>query len=398
MKKFSALLMSIVLLALCFIPSTAFAKSQKIEPENSDKIKLHFVAWGDPQVSNYLKEREPFLISSAKDVKENKTGRIDALVLAGDITENSIPDEWSWVYDDIKDMGVKNYINATGNHDIRMHEYDTAKASFVNFTNDLNRRAGSKLRIKKLSYSYTIRGFKFIVLGSDEILLEEAELSDKQLKWLDKELKSAQKKHHPTFVIAHQPLKDTHGLPDTWGTAIKSAGSIGAQSDKLKKIMNKYPNTIFITGHLHTGFSKKYTYQKIGNIHSVNLPSLGVENKDGDYNENGIGYMVEVYNNEVVFRARNFDKSKYMPKYNIRINLYVKNVKLSKSTYKYDGKAKKPKVTVTDVYGKKVSPKYYTVKYSKGRKKPGKYKVKVVFKGKYKNAPSVTKTFKIKKK
>ena len=396
MKKIISLLISAAMLTACFIPFGAAAQTQKIKPLDEKKIKLHFAAWGDPQVSNYLKEREPYLITSSADLTNNVDKKLDALVLAGDITENSLNEEWEWVYDDIKDVKVKNFINATGNHDIRIHEYPVVKGSFVYFTNRLNKRAGSKLRIKKLNYSYTVNGYKFIVLGSDSASFEEADLSKKQLKWLNKELKSAYKKNHPTFVIAHQPLKNTHGLPETWGSPINSAGSIGNQSDEVKKIMNKYPNTIFITGHLHSGFGK-YTYQRIGNIYSVNLPSLGVDNENGTYNEHGIGYLVEVYDGKVVFRARNFDKGVYVPEYDIKINLYIKKVKLSKKTYKYDGKVKTPKITVKASNGKNVSKKYYTVKYQKGRKKPGKYKVTVKFKGKYKKAGTITKTFTIKK-
>ncbi len=396
MKRIISLLISAAMLTACFIPFGAAAQTQKIKPLDETKVKLHFAAWGDPQVSNYLKEREPYLITSSADLTNNVDKKLDALVLAGDITENSLNEEWEWVYDDIKDVKVKNFINATGNHDIRIHEYPVVKGSFVYFTNRLNKRAGSKLRIKKLNYSYTVNGYKFIVLGSDSASFEEADLSKKQLKWLNKELKSAYKKNHPTFVIAHQPLKNTHGLPETWGSPINSAGSIGNQSDDVKKIMNKYPNTIFITGHLHSGFGK-YTYQRIGNIYSVNLPSLGVDNENGTYNEHGIGYLVEVYDGKVVFRARNFDKGVYVPEYDIKINLYIKKVKLSKKTYKYDGKVKTPKITVKASNGKNVSKKYYTVKYQKGRKKPGKYKVTVKFKGKYKKAGTITKTFTIKK-
>ncbi len=394
MKKFAAILVSIFI--LCALLPVSAAAAEPIQPE-ADGVKLHFFAWGDPQVSHYLTKREPFLIASSKDVKENQAAPIDALVIAGDITENSIDREWSWVYNDIKDIGVKNYIAATGNHDIRLHRYSDVINSFTSFTNGLNEGVGSPLRISRLHYSYTINGYTFIVLGSDLSTLEEAELLSPQLNWLKIELKKAYKAHHPTFVVIHQPLKDTHGLPDTWGSPIKSAGSVGPQSDKLKKILNTYPNTVLITGHLHTGFGK-YNYERIGNIYSVNLPSLCVDCENGEYNDNGIGYTVEAYNNRVVFRARDFDNGAYLPKYNITINLYVRKVKLEKKTYVYDGRVKTPKVTVYNSSGKKVDKKYYTVKYQKGRKNPGKYKVKIVFKGKYKKALPITKTFKIVKK
>ncbi len=62
----------------------------------------------------------------------------------------------------------------------------------------------------------------------------------------------------------------------------------------------------------------------------------------------------------------------------------IAEVSLSNYKYNYDGKSKKPTVTVKDSAGKKISEEYYTVKYSSGRKKAGKYKVRVKFKGLYK--------------
>ena len=57
---------------------------------------------------------------------------------------------------------------------------------------------------------------------------------------------------------------------------------------------------------------------------------------------------------------------------------------LSKYTYNYDGKAKKPTVTVfTDTDGTRISKDHYTVKYPAGRKKMGTYTVTVTLKGKY---------------
>ena len=62
---------------------------------------------------------------------------------------------------------------------------------------------------------------------------------------------------------------------------------------------------------------------------------------------------------------------------------YPKTIKLSKTSYVYDGKAKKPGVTVKGADGKTVAAKNYKVTYSKGRKNIGKYTVTVKFKGEY---------------
>ena len=72
----------------------------------------------------------------------------------------------------------------------------------------------------------------------------------------------------------------------------------------------------------------------------------------------------------------------------------ISSVKLSATTYKYDGKTKTPSVTVKDSAGKKlVKNRDYTVSYASGRKSAGQYSVKITFKGNY--SGSKTLTFKI---
>lgn len=56
---------------------------------------------------------------------------------------------------------------------------------------------------------------------------------------------------------------------------------------------------------------------------------------------------------------------------------------LSKLSYTYSGAVRTPSVKVFDSVNKEISSKYYTVKYASGRKKVGKYKITVTFKGKY---------------
>ena len=74
--------------------------------------------------------------------------------------------------------------------------------------------------------------------------------------------------------------------------------------------------------------------------------------------------------------------------------LSSKKVKLSATSYNYNGKVKKPSVTVRNVKGKKLTVgKDYTVTYSKGRKNVGIYTVMVTGKGSY--SGTVEKTFKI---
>ena len=69
---------------------------------------------------------------------------------------------------------------------------------------------------------------------------------------------------------------------------------------------------------------------------------------------------------------------------------YPKTFKLSKTSYVYDGKTKKPTIKITDVKGKTVTSENYTVSYAKGRKNVGKYKVTVNMKGNYEGKKTLT--------
>ena len=68
----------------------------------------------------------------------------------------------------------------------------------------------------------------------------------------------------------------------------------------------------------------------------------------------------------------------------------IGKITLSKTKYVYDGKVKKPSVSVKDNNGKKISASNYTVKYQSGRKNVGKYSVKITFvNGKYKGSKTL---------
>ena len=287
------------------MPSTA----DPIKPADNSS-KLTFAALADPQVSNYMMDRYVYFEQASADLKASQG--LDAVLLAGDIAENGLDMEYQLVLDHIGGMDVR-YIACVGNHDIRLRNYNSTCKRFNGFVNALNNDTDADC----LHHSEFINGIKFIILGSDRTEFEESYLGEEQLKWLDDEL--AAQNGALTFVVVHQPLKLTHGLPQVWNSPIDSAGSIGNQSDDLKTILNKYNNIILLTGHEHTGFGP-YTYEKIGNFDSVNLPSMCCTNADGDYNEYGQGYIVEVYEDSVLFRARDMIKGEWLPQYDIRIS------------------------------------------------------------------------------
>lgn len=300
-------------------PYVAPSTKAPINVLDEEDVKMTFVALSDTQISNYLLEREPVMHGISDDLC-NSAVDFDALIVAGDITENGLKCEYENVENYLKYTPVKNFLMATGNHDIRLRDYSQVVSSFTSFSNKLNSDKGSNLEIDSLHYLYEINDYTFIVLGSDKQMFEETYVSDSQLAWLDSSLEVATADSKPVFVVIHQAIKNTHGLPGTWSAFVPDGGSVGEQSDEIETILNKYDNVILLSGHMHTGFGE-FTYEKIGNIHSVNLPTACANNSNGTYNDSGIGYVAEVYEDEVVFRARDFDDGIYLPDYDISIDV-----------------------------------------------------------------------------
>ena len=268
-----------------------------IETKNPDDVQATMALIADPQISNYMFGRYPVFMAATEDLHNSKA-KFDAVIGVGDIAENGLSVEYQLVYDKLSGLDTR-YIMATGNHDIRLRIYEQSVNTFTHFANTLN---GDK-SMDSFHFSERINGYKVIVLGSDKTVFEEAYLSDAQLEWMNDEVKAENGK--PVFVILHQPLKATHNVEVAWNSPFEGGGTVGAQSIAVKSILSKYDNVFLITGHLHSGFGPD-SYNNVDGIHSINLPSLTIENKDGTYNNAGTGYILEVYEDEVIFRARDF--------------------------------------------------------------------------------------------
>ncbi len=319
--KLFALIMSVV---YSFNGGVVAPSTDDVIKAAKPDAKLVFATVADPQVSNYMFGRYQSFQEACIDLRNAE--RLDAIVGVGDIAENGLAEEYKLAYDEFAPIDTR-FIMATGNHDIRLRAYSQSTNRIYKFIDALNGEETIADRVYsegKLAYSEVVNGYKFIVMGSDKTEFEEAYISNEQLEWLDNEL--AGEKGKPVFVVLHQPLKLTHNLPTTWGNGTnKEAGSVGEQSDDIKAILAnraKDSTVILITGHLHAGFSQ-YSYEKIDGFHSINVPALSIENKDGEEGGNGSGltYIVEVYKNEVVFRARNCRTGEWLPKWDTKIAL-----------------------------------------------------------------------------
>ncbi len=240
-----------------------------------------------------------------KDI-DNSEINFDALLIAGDISELGDDISYELMWDSLGETEIENILLATGNHDVRV-AYDLRTEQIIDKTDSF---LGTE--IDKPYYSYDINGYTFIVMGSDGRLFEKAFISDGQLAFIDAELERATKDGRPAFVVCHQPLENTHGLPEVWKN-----GGIGEQSEQVREIFVKYKNVFFLNGHLHDGVYENSleVLSEENGVYSVNLPAYGKENDYGKFLQPGLGTYFEVYDDEVIFTARDFREGKSLEGY-----------------------------------------------------------------------------------
>lgn len=113
----------------------------------------------------------------------------------------------------------------------------------------------------------------------------------------------------------------------------------------------------------------------------------------------GSAKLKNLYDDFVIYYKDNNNKTNYFKwdtrSYGVTVYNIMPTVKITGSSYVYNGKVQKPTVTVTSADGRKlVKGSDYTVSYSSGCKNVGNYTVKVTVKGTL--GSTVSKTFTIK--
>lgn len=271
---------------------------EPIEFIDNENIKLSFANIAD----THLIDNESATINLGNFFKDisNAKGNFDAVLIAGDLADYGKITEYNRffnVFDQYKEK-FKLFVTM-GNHDVRFLFPRNQKI----IMDKVNEYLGIDTKGKSY-YSYDVNGYTFIVIGTEKRVLEKAHITQAQIDFLDKELQRATKDGKPAFVMCHQAFAFTHGLPEVWKT-----GDMGDQSDDVRAVMEKYSNVFFINGHLHGGIFEKTLeiLNKDKNVISLSIPCYRKENNFG-IRDCGVGYFCEVYDDKVVFTARNFVK------------------------------------------------------------------------------------------
>ncbi len=274
-----------------------------------DDASLVFTVLSDVHIEGNNEDRFARFGEGLADI--NSAKRNDALIFLGDNTMNNQVVELGAFYELLTEhITIPNILMVTGNHDLCPSDYNTGdyedlRDRFFEYKNEYIKAQYDD----SVYYSYEIDGYKFIVLGTESDAGVQEDISDEQFAWLESELKSAEESEKPVFIFNHFPLN--HTWADVW-----TEGHIGEDSDRLHEILKNSKNQIvYFSGHLHMGlYDNQVSYVNEEHITYISVPSFGSDNNVGDAHiqDTGMGMYVEVYEDKVIVRIRNFAEHKWM--------------------------------------------------------------------------------------
>ncbi len=274
------LLSLMILLSMFFAPFSA----EKYEAENPEEVKLVFNAVSDVHVeTNYSASYSNFE-KVIRGMKANNSS--DVNVFLGDNTMNGQEIESFLFFAGVNAMlDCKNVFITLGNHDIGNGEgeYNELIDRYISYNNTF-----LKNDIEKPYYYRVIDGCYMIFLASEKLCVHSFYMSDEQIEWFANVLEEASKTENPVFIFSHHPLNYIEH----------------ENRNILFDMCENYRNIYSLHGHTHWAYN---VYENRG-ITCVNLPRV---TETVDYAP-GIGVTVEVYENEVILRQRDFYENKWL--------------------------------------------------------------------------------------
>lgn len=262
----------------------------------------------------------------------NNTENVVFTCISGDLISNGTADQFA-TYRNARDTYSPNIpvYDCTGNHDVE----STAVAPF------LTRESTQPYIGRDLYYSFTQGDDLFIMFGMSGWISKTGDIfTVDAIQWLYETLEANRNKrcfvfeHCPSMVVVDGIVAEESssnlfdrstsgsilGLKPPTGNLLNQ----GSTSKPFRELMAHYKNVVWFHGHSHMDFHyqkdcAQVNYDKNFGCHSVHIPSLasgrklkadgsGWENPAGSY-----GYVVDVYEHNIVLRGRDFLTDAFVP-------------------------------------------------------------------------------------
>ena len=247
-----------------------------------------------------------------------------ATMFPGDLTNGGAAAQYTAFFDMLDNHSAAWPIAALGNHDVRWLcsgddrneaslRVPTCKEGTTPFRErylSRNQKYMGDTPEGQLYYDQWINGYHFITLNTEQDLKDQAYLSDEQISWLADVLEGSDPEK-PIFIQIHQTFQGTadHEQLDWIG---------GESEENLKAVLENYPQSVIFTGHVHNGKNLADVYNRSFG-HVVDVPCFYYQSY-GD-SQNRIGYQVEVYEDDIVIRMRDFASDTWLDDYTMHVDL-----------------------------------------------------------------------------
>ena len=189
---------------------------------------------------------------------QQQNPKVDFILNGGDIVFDmnkanlsAINDQWNLLNGILKSECSLSIHYCLGNHDVWWSEDSKGQTDYG------KKYSLEKLNLTKSYYSFTQKGWKFIILDSIQLDVDNTwfigKLGEEQFAWLANELKNTDPSM-PVLVLSHVPIltatlmiKDN--IVNKWQM---SRGDMHTDTAKIIDLFYQYPNVkICLSGHVH---------------------------------------------------------------------------------------------------------------------------------------------------
>lgn len=272
----------------------------------------------------------------AEALKFGVDKQTDFIVTSGDTVTNAAGPDGEWdKYEKI--LSESDYVNpvyeSDGNHDMRVDTESGLKsfirASGVDSTIE-GYDSGKPYYYMREKNTGDLFIFMALEYGSNPNGCEE--FSNEQMSWVSNLIAENYGKGINIYIVQHSPI-DGFGAGDRMSRPYYK-GHLSENyinTVKLKALFQKYPKLIWMSGHTHEDFAMGYNFSDENGtacsmIHNPSVAGstwagendTSLDYKNGaDYGKgyNSQGYLVEVYDNQVIYYGANLTKELIYPAY-----------------------------------------------------------------------------------
>jgi 3',5'-cyclic AMP phosphodiesterase CpdA len=299
--------------------------TRTVKGQRDDRALFSFMILSDLHVNSGFSYPSEHLHKALNDILNFET-KVEALLFTGDLTESATKADYREFRKIINTYTLPPIHANMGNHEyynIWINSNGSwSKETAPNGKTDAESREMfmRTFGYEKPYHSFKMNNFLIIMLSQEAYVQEKPEVSegawysDEQLQWFEETLAQS-KRDKPIFVMIHQPLPP---IGEDGGSHQVIRGK------QFREILKPYKNVFVFYGHNHQDFRNGKAHYFKETFHLFNNSAVGRvlgTNYDWKNQDSAQGLYVQVYENKVVLRGREFSNNTWIEEANWTVSL-----------------------------------------------------------------------------